>query len=297
MIVTCLAVLAHLKSLAIGFAFPQTHPDQESRPPPPPTCTVLHALTCFKFTGVSEYLEDLVARIDVPLLDSIRVGLFDRPTFDFPQLTRLMRRATRFWAPYEVHVDFDFFGIQVTSLPPRPGFDEELRLKFLWGTLEWELSPLVHVFASFLPSIHMVDHLYIDWARPSISPGPISIAQGYMEWLEIFRPFTAVKNLYISKELAHCIARFLKGLVKERVTDVLPALESLFGSALSIGTNPRGHRVVRRRTTALRSPCSCISLELQRDTGASIWLASTYSNPPIVDVIWSFHLFSFTPII
>ena len=227
-IVTCLAVLANLKSLAIGFAFPQSHPDQESRPPPPPTCTVLHALTYFKFTGVSEYLEDLVARIDVPLLDSIRVGLFDRPTFDFPQLTRLMRRATRFQAPYEVHVDFDFFGIQMTSLPPRPGFDEELRLDFLWRTLERELSPLVHVFASFLPSIHMVDHLYIDWARPSISPGRISIAQGYMEWLEIFRPFTAVKNFYISKELAHCIALFLKGLVKERVTDVLPALESLF---------------------------------------------------------------------
>ena len=49
-----------------------------------------------------------------------------------------------------------------------------------------------------------------------------------MEWLEILRPFTAVKNLYISKELAHCIALFLKGLVKERLTDVLPALESLF---------------------------------------------------------------------
>jgi hypothetical protein len=53
-----------------------------------------------------------------------------------------------------------------------------------------------------------------------------------MEWLEIFRPFTAVKNLYVIKGLAHHIAPALQDLVGERVTDVLPALESLFFEGL-----------------------------------------------------------------
>ena len=49
-----------------------------------------------------------------------------------------------------------------------------------------------------------------------------------MEWLEIIRPFTAVKNFYVSEKFAECIAPALQDLVRERVTEVLPALERLF---------------------------------------------------------------------
>ena len=56
-IVTGLAVLANLKSLTIEFESPLSRPDRESRRPPPPTRTVLPALTRFEFQGVSEYLE------------------------------------------------------------------------------------------------------------------------------------------------------------------------------------------------------------------------------------------------
>ena len=51
---------------------------------------------------------------------------------------------------------------------------------------------------------------------------------GDREWLEIFHPFPAVKSLYISYEFASKIARSLEELVGERVTEVLPALETLF---------------------------------------------------------------------
>jgi hypothetical protein len=37
-----------------------------------------------------------------------------------------------------------------------------------------------------------------------------------------------VKNLYVRKEFMQCIVTALQELVGERVTDVLPALESLF---------------------------------------------------------------------
>jgi hypothetical protein len=49
-----------------------------------------------------------------------------------------------------------------------------------------------------------------------------------MRWLRIFHPFTAVKNLYVIKEFAQCIAPGLRRLVGDRATDVLPALENLF---------------------------------------------------------------------
>jgi hypothetical protein len=47
------------------------------------------------------------------------------------------------------------------------------------------------------------------------------------QWLELLRPFTDVKDLYLSKEFAPRIAPFLQELVGGRTTEVLPALQSL----------------------------------------------------------------------
>ena len=52
----------------------------------------------------------------------------------------------------------------------------------------------------------------------------IEIAQ----WLELFHPFTAVKNLYLSEEFASRIASSLQELVDGRIAEVLPALRNLF---------------------------------------------------------------------
>jgi len=48
-----------------------------------------------------------------------------------------------------------------------------------------------------------------------------------IEWLELLLPFTAVKDLFLSKEFAPRIAPFLQELVGGRTTEVLPALERL----------------------------------------------------------------------
>jgi hypothetical protein len=49
-----------------------------------------------------------------------------------------------------------------------------------------------------------------------------------VQWLDIFRPFTAVKKLYICEEFAQYFVPAFQELVGERTADVLPALESLF---------------------------------------------------------------------
>jgi len=47
------------------------------------------------------------------------------------------------------------------------------------------------------------------------------------EWLDILLPFTAVKNLYLSKEFVSCIAPALQELTGARTTEVLPALQNV----------------------------------------------------------------------
>jgi hypothetical protein len=106
-IVTGLAVLANLKCLTIGFRSPLSFPYLESRLPLPQIRTVLPALTRFKFQGISEYLEVLVAQIDAPLLESIHCTFFQHQ-LDIPQLTQFMERTM-----LECEMNYDFLLVHV----------------------------------------------------------------------------------------------------------------------------------------------------------------------------------------
>jgi hypothetical protein len=228
-IITGLAVMANLESLSIDFDSPLSRPNRVSRLPPPPTRTALPALTRFEFKGVSEYLEVLMARIDAPLLDDLSMTFFHQLVFDIPHVAQFMRRTTRFQTLNEAGVEFSDFGVRVESLPPTRTFHlPKSGLKISCTKSNWQLSSLEQVLTSFFPSILMVEHLYI--YRPpasSLRTRWIDDIEN-MQWLEILRPFTALKNLYVFKEFAESIAIALQELVRERVTNVLSSLESLF---------------------------------------------------------------------
>jgi hypothetical protein len=91
--------------------------------------------------------------------------------------------------------------------------------------LEWQLSSLAQLLTSFSPSIYTVEHLYI-YSRLFGSQWQDDIED--VQWLEIFHPFAAVRNLYVSEEFVQGIANSMRELVEEGLMDVLPALESLF---------------------------------------------------------------------
>ena len=224
-IVSALAVLTNLKFLTIEFESPLSRPDLESRHPPPSTCN-LRALTNFTFKGVSEYLEDLVAGIDTPFLDFVSINFFHQPIFDIPQLAQFMRRATGLKAPNEVRVHLDSVGVWVKFLPQTGAFDEGSVLGISCTVLKQQLSSLAQLLTLFSPSIYMVEHLYI--FPTHVLPPRWQDYTVNVQWIRFFRPFTAVKNLYLSKEFVRCIAPALQEHVGERATDVLPALENLF---------------------------------------------------------------------
>jgi hypothetical protein len=112
---TCLSVLSLLEYLAIGFKSPRSCPDRKGRRPPPLTRTLLPALNKLRFTGVSEYLEHLVARIDAPLLDKLDITFFHRLIFDTPQLAQFLSRTPKFRAHDEVRVAFNYLNLGHTS--------------------------------------------------------------------------------------------------------------------------------------------------------------------------------------
>jgi hypothetical protein len=48
------------------------------------------------------------------------------------------------------------------------------------------------------------------------------------QWLQIFRPFTAVKDLYLESGLVMPVACTLRNFTGNRATEVLPALQNIF---------------------------------------------------------------------
>ena len=221
---TCLSVLSLLEYLAIGFESPRSCPDRKGRRPPPLTRTLLPALNKLRFTGVSEYLEHLVARIDAPLLDKLDITFFHQLIFDTPQLAQFLSRTPKFRAHDEVCVAFNYLSVWVTL--PRT-FGGALELEISCRKSDWQLSSLAQVCSSFFPQalISMVEHLYVERGYSDVLwQDDIENSQ----WLELLRPFTAVKDLYISEIFTPYIAPALQALSGESVTEVLPALQSLF---------------------------------------------------------------------
>ena len=218
--VACLSVLTRLENLDIGFKSPRSRPDR--RHPPPRTRTILPVLTALYFIGVSEYLEDFVARIDAHLLNRLDITLFHQLVYDTPQLALFISRTPKFKTHnnIEARVLFPFVYASITT------FDTRLQLAISCGKPDWQLSSLAQVCSSSLPQtlISTVEHLYIEEYNEKYNVGDIESSQ----WLELLGPFTAVKRLYMSPKFAPGIATALQGLVAEAVAEVLPALQTVF---------------------------------------------------------------------
>ncbi len=233
-IVTCLSALPKLKTLHLTFKSPRSRPDRESRLTPPPTRVLLPVLTRLTFKGVSEYLDDFVAQIDAPLLDTLSITFFHQLVFNTPHLAQFISRSPRL-APSprthdEAHIDFEDYAVRFTlPLPSLTSSNAEIGLGVSCHDQDLQLSSVKQVCASSLPSafIPMVKHLRIEeYTEVRLRENDIQ----KNEWLGLLCRFTAAKNLYLTKELVPQIVPALQELVKRRAVNssVLPALQCLF---------------------------------------------------------------------
>jgi hypothetical protein len=221
-IVASLSVLTRLESLKIAITSPRSNFERATRRGLLQTRILLPALTKLQFFGVGPYLEDLLARIVSPLLDKLDVNFCHQLISDTPHLTQFISRSPKFRAQNEARVVMSNFDLCVI-LPQT--FGRELKLGVSCRRRDWQLSSLTRICSSSFPRafIPAVERLYI-----------IDIVSFYenklenSQWLDFLRPFPVVKCLYLSRRAARRIAPALQELVGERVTEVLPVLQTLF---------------------------------------------------------------------
>jgi hypothetical protein len=224
-IATCLTALTSLETVWLGFESPLSHPDWNDRRPPPPTRSVLPSLTLLRFNGVSEYLEDLVARIDTPRLDFLDVTFFNQIVFDTPQFIQFISRTPSLKALEEARIAFAGGAVKVTFSSQTSGCGH-LNVEILCRETDWQLSSLEQVCTPSFPPVSMVENLYVyeHQYEPPVWKDNIDNTL----WLETLHAFTAVKNLYLSRKIAPLIARALNDFSRGRITEVLPTMRDLF---------------------------------------------------------------------
>ena len=224
---TCLSALTSLEFLQLGFESPQSCPDLESQPPFLPTRFVLPTLGEFSFEGASEYLEEFVARIDAPQVYKLSITYFNDIDFDTPELTQFISRTPTLGVYDEAWLIFD--GRQaLIRLRPRPGSSDgrNVEIRILCRGSDWQLSFLAQICTLSLRLFLTMENLYIDEDQYPRLDWKDDIEDS--EWLDLLHPFSAVKNLYLSRQFAPRIAPALQELAGERTTEVFPALQNIF---------------------------------------------------------------------
>jgi hypothetical protein len=229
--VAVLSMMSRLKTLRIAFPIYQSYPDGTSPRSFPPTRNVLPALTSVLFRGAHEYAEDLVARIDTPLLDELRMLFFNQLIYDSDrsQLFLFLGRTGKFRALGEAVIVFSSRSTLV-KLSSRTGAPNHEVLTLGIQCIQPErqqLSSFVRLCSSSLPALSNLDCLTVR-EDEVVGWGQWRAHTESDRWLELLSQFGAVKNLYLSEELGRCIAPALRWLSEERVTDVLPALQNIF---------------------------------------------------------------------
>jgi hypothetical protein len=219
-IVTLVSVLSSLEWLYLEFESPQSRPN---RRPPRSRRSVIPALTSLRFKGVTEYLEDLVTRIDTPQLDDMQIKFFNQIDFDTPRLSQFINRTPKL-GKRNATVQFDDYSASVRLSPGN------LQIEISCGEQDWQLSSIEQICNSSLHPLSLVEDLYIKHQyRPLVWKDD---AIDNTLWLQLLLPFTTVKNLYLSKEFSLGIAAALQELIGGRITEVLPNLQNIFVEGL-----------------------------------------------------------------
>jgi hypothetical protein len=172
-------------------------------------------------------MEDLLARVEAPLLESVNIKFFNELTFDVPQLLRFISYAKKVNSPNGAKVDFHSDFVQIT-LSPRSGTVGHFTLQVLCAAPLWQVSSMVQICSqaiSLLSSVERLDicggedrHLFQEWRNEIVN----------IQWLGLFHSFIAVESLHVTEYLGPFIASALREGTRRKAAEVLPALRSLF---------------------------------------------------------------------
>jgi len=222
----CLSSLTRLEHLQLEFLSPPPRPDSASRRPPPLTRTVFPVLATLLLQGVTEYLDQLLACVEAPHINVVRIQFLDPPIFDISRISPCIGPTETFETFDEAYMLFHGFHFRVV-LSSRNGTtgSKTVTLSLKWKDSGWTLEELFqNAFEYFHRSPQPFDLCDL---KGSLPPSWAEI-MGNLPWLHLLRFFTATEYMYLFQGLGERVAPALQELTGAGATEVLPVLRNIF---------------------------------------------------------------------
>jgi hypothetical protein len=214
---------SHIQTLSLHFlSFPPRR--NYVGLPPPGHRIVLPALTCFKYRGISKYLDSFVARVDAPRLRDLDITFFSQPTMDALQLGQFIERIGMQTSFAEADIQATANAISISS--GNSGTSTRLRLQISCEQLDWQVSSMAQICDQFSPFLIGVKHLLFDSNNFPSEEGDVDGEK----WLQLVRSFRGAGALSIAGEFTTGILCALRLLGDEGSTvdiALLPSLRNL----------------------------------------------------------------------
>ena len=229
-----MTMLHKLKSLSIRLDKTLTSRTQVFQPRT--TWAVLPSLTSFSFDGGSAYLEDFVARIDAPELNSVKIQFWDPNGYQIPQLSGFLNRtALKESRLEEAKLYFDRTdngSIKLNRGPGRPPFS--INVAICEG-INYQLHCVAQVLCKTSAMYANVVRLEIE-ADDRVEGDEdhyedLDLDLDNVYWPELLGSFIAVETLHVKadSDFAESIVHALED------TRVLPALNLLYFKGVGVG--------------------------------------------------------------
>ncbi|KAH9037531.1 hypothetical protein EDB84DRAFT_1675637 [Lactarius hengduanensis] len=226
--VASLATLPRLEILAVEFQLAIFRPGRIH--PPPVTRIVLPALISFRFMGFSEYLEDLVGRIDSPQLNEISAVYLNQVVdFQVAEFPNFVDRSVGPKTALCKHAQFSLFpgGVAFTLGPHanRSPWDlRPVRTIISCQGIGWEVPHVAQVVSQISAIQTNVVHLKFAEFMGCLFGG----AGDDVAWVHLLRQFSAVQTLHVSQGFAEHVALALEDIAGETVDEVLLSLDLIY---------------------------------------------------------------------
>ena len=184
-----LSATTQLQFLSLHFLSPTSRPSHIGIYPSPGERVVLPALSRLKFRGTSEYLNNLVTRINAPHLEYIEVGFFNQLVFNISQLVSFINQIESQRSHRQAEIRSSLHAISLTFTSP--GTHPRFTLQVSCEDLDWQLSSMAQICDQFSTSgfLFGVTDLLINTTQPSSGQDDADSEH----WPELIHSFTSIE--------------------------------------------------------------------------------------------------------
>src|SRR5258708_2129207 len=226
-----LSLMPQLEIFEIAFSshFPSGDIERQLLRTPITMRVTLPSLRWFAFQGASAYLEALLPRITIPLLERLQINFFNQLTYSIPNLHQFMSAAGNLRLNTAT-LNFDMDHIVVIVFPHKGARMFTLEMSLGAGHLDWQVASMAQVFHTLRTTFSVLEHLTLEYRRRSISSEWNNEADR-TQWRELLMSFGNLKTLRVDSELVGQLSRSLQPSEGESPTELLPELQELSYSA------------------------------------------------------------------